>query len=90
LRYSHLDLFNLRFHRRSHPKDNRSKSKNVKDKQSRRAIWNEFSSKETPRIRNKDSSKCSRDADMLRQSLKVKRRQKEEAMHMEEDTQKGW
>jgi hypothetical protein len=43
---------------------------------------------ETFRIRNQDSSKCAyRDADKLERLLKVKERQKEETMHME-DTQK--
>ena len=40
--------------------------------------------KQTFRIRNKNSSKCSKRCRQVRQTLKVKRRQKEEAMHIED------
>jgi hypothetical protein len=41
--------------------------------------------KQTFRVRNKDSSKCTaRDADKLERLLKARERQKEEAMYMED------
>jgi hypothetical protein len=55
----------------------------LRGKQPRRRR-NESSSKETFRIRNQDTSKCSKRCRQVRQLLKVKQRQKEEAMHIED------